>query len=363
MDTLVLEPLNSIESHVSALVTSLTQTNTFAAAPQLSLDLVRDDDNLTTALSLLQRHQENYAHILSLRAEVTSLQDQLKDTIRKCVDFKKEIGGINTAILEDDSEDDEEYEEHQQSRKTVAEVDYHTLLTFAARIGKHNTIAAKEAETEALRRKIAIKGTSTTASQTQNGTQITGDFPTQDTTTLTTGTTTEDSAAERSKTENDTAETAAELARIDHAIAIQRAQMGLSFPDAPTLRLGALGQLQLFRERQEQAILGAVGAVQENSDADRKVQDAMDQEIARMIRETEEIAPEPEPVTKDIDESEEFGMAESPVLGRTSTATAAEAPSTATQPGPAQVQRASRPAQPKKKLDLDFPDSDDEDDE
>ncbi len=107
MDSLVLTPLNSIETHLNALIASLTQTNTFANAPQLTQSLLTDDDNLTSSLSLLQRHQQNYARILHLRKEVSTLQEQLKDTIRKCVSFKTEIAQINPTILDSDSDSED----------------------------------------------------------------------------------------------------------------------------------------------------------------------------------------------------------------------------------------------------------------
>ena len=349
MESLVLEPLSSIGTHLNALVTSLTQTNTFANAPQIAQDLLADDDNLVSALSLLQRHQQNYARILNLREEVATLQEQLRDTVRKCVSFKQEIGQINPSILDSDSDDDDADEED-DTATNVAEVDYHTLLTFAARIGKHNTIAAKEAEAEAVRRKIAAKNAATSVNVPINGIQsattIGEPTATQDTTVLT--------VEEEGETsdENGTAETTAELSRIDNAIAIQRAQMGMSFPDAALLRTGALGQLQLFRERQEQQFLGGVGQEDEGI---RLVQEAVDKEVERMVRETEDIAEE-------TIEEEVTQFPESPVFGRRDVpaTTAVRQPSTSQQ---GQAQRPPKPTQSKKKLDLDFPDSDDEDDE
>jgi hypothetical protein len=344
MDSLILSPLDDIETHLTALITTLTQTNTFSNAPQLAKDLLADDDELASALSLLQRHQQNYARILNLREEVSSLQDQLKDTVRKCVAFKTEIGAINPSIVEEDSEDEDE-EDH-EGEGSVAEVDYHTLLTFAARIGKHNTIAAKEAETEAIRRKIAAKNASSAAAAVNGVPSATEPPATQDTVTATTGPDGESGVG------NNTVETTAELSRIDNAIAIDRARMGMSFPDGPTLRMGALGQLQLFRERQEHQFSGGV----RNEDESAKlVQEAVEREVGRMVRETEDIAPE------EKGEEDTIDFPESPILGRREDPATAATGQPSTSQG--QAQRPPKSPQPKKKLALDFPDSADEDDE
>ncbi|KIW66145.1 hypothetical protein PV04_08347 [Phialophora macrospora] len=342
MDSLILSPLDNIETHLTALITTLTQTNTFSNAPQLAKDLLADDDDLASALALLQRHQQNYARILNLREEVASLQEQLKDTVRKCVAFKTEIGAINPSIVDEDSEDEDE----DNQSGPVSEVDYHTLLMFAARIGKHNTIAAKEAETEAVRRKIAAKNASAAAAV--NGAQpATEPLATQDTATATA-----EGPDGESGIGNNTVETTAELSRIDNAIAIDRARMGMSFPDGPTLRMGALGQLQLFREQQGQHFSGGV----RNEDESAKlVEEAVEREVGRMVRETEDIAPEEKA------EEEIIEFPESPILGRREDPATAATGQPSTSQG--QAQRLPKSPQPKRKLDLDFPDSDDEDDD
>ena len=343
MDTLILTPLTNLETHLSALITTLSQSNTFTTAPQLAQSLLTDDDNLTTALTLLQRHQQNYARILHLREEVSTLQEQLKDTIRKCVSFRSESGSINARILEEDSEAEDEDEE--DGKGSVAEVDYHTLLTFAARIGKHNTLAAKEAEAEAVRRRIAARKASSSVG-TANDTQTT-ELLTQGTTITTTAGQDSQSAGQ-----NNTAETTAELERISALIAVERARMGMSFPDGSILRLGALGSLQLLRERAQQAQSISSGSAP-GEDGMRAVEDAVEKEVGRLVRESEggivddEIAPEED----DLD----VPVPESPVLGRR------EGPSGQIQ-GHSQGQT-QRPAKPKGKLDLDFPDSDDDDDD
>ncbi|KIW53252.1 hypothetical protein PV05_08841 [Exophiala xenobiotica] len=314
MESLVLDPLNSIETHLDSLITSLAQTNTFASAPQIAKDLVTDDDNLTTSLTLLQRHQQNYARILELRTEVEELRSQLKDTIRGCVSFRQEIVKVHPSIL-DESDDEEEGQDTK-----VSEIDYHTLLAFAARIGKHNAAAAREAEAEAVRRKVAAKN------NTANGVRDGG-------------------------AENATAETEAELERINNTVAQTRAQMGMAFPDANILRIGALGQLQLLQEKQ-----AGTGA---------NVKEMVDREVERLVRESENIA---DAVVERVEETTtESATWTSPEMAKQSL------PGALHQAGPqigqpSSSQLAQRPGglppgQRKKKVGLDFPSSDDEDED
>lgn len=330
METEVLTPLNALETHLNSLVTSLTQTNTYANAPQIAQTLLDTDDELTSSLNLLHRHQQNYARILNLRAEAATLQEQLKSTIRQCVALRDEVGRIHPSILFGDSDGDDDSDDGDPK---VAEIDYHTLLTFAARIGKHNAVAAREAEAESRRFKIASRSrenaTSTTA--TANGVQ---DAPTS--------------------AENGTDETNAEIERINNTIAITRAQMGMAFPEAGGLRVGELGKLQLFRERQAQSAPGDDGAV------DR----AMDEEVERLVRETEDVGERSLGKGEPEGEGPDTSMGLSPEVARQ--ATARDAPSSQSQPRPAarraSVSKPSQLAQPRRKLDLDFPSSDEEDD-
>ncbi|KAJ9640649.1 hypothetical protein H2204_003278 [Knufia peltigerae] len=320
MDSVALDPLSSIENHLNALVANITQTNTFANAPQLAKDLVTDDDNLSSALTLLRKHQQNYARLLNLRVEVEDLQTQLQDTIRRSVAFREEILQIHPTILDDS---DEEEDDDDDAQNNITEIDYHTLLAFAARIGKHNAAAAREAEAEAVRRKVAAKR------EAVNG------------------------AADGE--ENATAETEAEVERINNTVAQTRAQMGMAFPDANLLRVGALGQLQLYQEKQ--ATAGA------------NVEDALDREVERLVRESEDIA---EAVVEPVENTAaEEGMGwSSPELAKRTlpgpSGQTEQAHGSGQASMPQQVKRQGGdlpPAPPKRKVALDFPASDDEEDD
>ncbi|KAL2434344.1 hypothetical protein ABEF95_000525 [Exophiala dermatitidis] len=331
MDSVVLAPLDSLESHLNSLITSLTQTNTFTNAPQIARDLVSDDDNLTASLNFLQRHQQNYARILNLRAEVVNLQEQLRDTIRQCVALRQEIGHIHPSILDSLDSDADDAEADQDTDTKVAEVDYQTLLSFAARIGKHNAAAAREAEAEAIRRKIAARNKTST-------------------TTTTNGVGSDSVGGKGDANENATAETEAELERINNTIALTRAQMGMAFPDANLLRVGALGQLQLLRERQQHT--ASTGADR----GDAEAQAAIDREVERMVRETEDIAESEHEADVPEEEHREWP---SPEMSRRSIGGDGR-PSDQHARGSVAAHAPAPSQEPKRKLDLDFPSSDDE---
>lgn len=222
MDSEILTPLNSLENSLNALLSSLTTTNTFSNAPTAAHDLLSADDALTTALDRLKGHQQNYRRILQLRSEAEYLQNQIKDIVRTCMDLRTELGDIHPSILDDDQEED--------AGTVSKEVDYNTLLAFAARIGKHNAAAAREAELESNRRRLE----SSKAKAVQSN-----------------GVTTNDGES----TGNTTEESQAALAAINESLAFQRANVGMAFPPPDRLRMGVLGQLQLLREQQgEEAV-------------------------------------------------------------------------------------------------------------
>lgn len=203
MDQLVLDPLNDINISLNTLTTSLTTTNTFAAAPVAAESLLSADDALSSALATLKKHQHNYAHILRLRSEARRLEDQIKGTIQQCNAYTSDINSISPGILEESDSDEEEVGK--------AEVDYNTLLTLASRIATYNSAAQREAETslQRIRHESQVNGNG--EAHAEPGAEITG---------LT-----------------------------DAEIAKDRAMKGMAFPDSEILRFGALGRLQVIREQ------------------------------------------------------------------------------------------------------------------
>jgi Vitamin-D-receptor interacting Mediator subunit 4 len=367
MATLVLTPLNQMTTHLDALIASLVHTNTFAAAPTAANSLVSDDDALTSALATLKQHQQNYARILHLREEAQRLEDELKDVIRKAVRLREEVGRIHPSLLDDEYSSDEEDEDLQQETLPVRagrgkgrDVDYHTLLNFAARIGKHNSLATREAEREADRRKIeAMKKKDVSSgpapAQAANTQSMTG--------AQTTTSPIELSAASDSAQhdhEKDFLELQAQDLDNSHALK-------LAFPDPMLLRQGALGRLQKIRED----AIDAATAREKESGVGMVGEEAVDQEVERLVRQSENVA-KGEDGGVDEDEGEDTNMddgAKEPRREEKRPAAPLPVPvlrtrrESVTQP----KQQRQRPVQPpmkRKKLNLDLgADDDDEDDD
>ena len=287
MDQLVLNSLNNLTSSLTSLTTSLTTTNTFAAAPAATESLLAADDSLSSALAALKKHQDNYAHILHLRSEALRLENQLKEIVRKCNAYTREINAISPSMLEDsDSDNDEDPQ---------GEVDYITLLTLASRIATYNTAAQREADASLQRMKREAQMNGNGEAHPEPGVEI-------------------------------TSVTDAEIAR-------DRAMKGMAFPDAEILRLGALGRLQVIREQ--------------------RGEDAVDDEIERLIMESEGGGPNPD---GDVKMETEIDTASSMPDTRARRASQIQ------RQGPAPTRSQQQP-QERKKVNLDLWGGDDEDDD
>ena len=217
MNAVVAGPLDALESSLNKLIVSLTSTPTFSPAPAATNALLSADDALTSALVTLRRHQENYALILSLRAEATRVEDAVKEIVRTCGGLRAEIDRVHPSILGDDSSSDDECQQ---------DVDYRTLLSFAQKIGRHNAAAAREAEQDSVRRKVEAKKKP---------------HP------ITNGATNVATVQREDQTGTDALDI--HETWLEERTAAVRAAQGMAFPAAERLRRGALGQLQVLREQ------------------------------------------------------------------------------------------------------------------
>lgn len=316
MEKRLLDPLTAFETSLTNLVTSLTNTNTFTAAPKAARDLVAADEDLTDALILLKKHQDNYQEILRLRTEKENLRNRLKETVYECVRLKNDLRDIDSRIVDESDTEDEESSAKQNP------IDYETLLAFASRIGKHNANAAQEAEREsdrlhdeARRQRGEDRPPSQPLLNGANGdeasTQATSDRPTTSHSLQT---------WEAEKKEK----------HIRNVHTFDRSQRTAPYPDPNVFRYGVLGQLQLMKE--------------EAGD------DAVQAHIEKLVRESElklstQFAIEPEPM--EIVQKEESAQ-----------------PSRRDEPRPtAPVQRPQQPLPPRPAINLDLPDSDDDSDD
>ena len=252
METIALAPLNALTTHLQSLITSLTTTTTFSTAPTHASALAAADDNLSIALTHLKQHQSNYARILQLRDEAALLEHQIKETVRNAVNLRQEIGEINPSYLDSDTDS-----ENEEERK-VHEVDYQLLLDFAARIGKHNSIAAMEAGRERERRKAAQL---TRGAVAQDGVAQVG--VTNASADAGGGDGEAEGEAQQQQARQDDIRMAE--AGLDAEVATKRAK--IPYPVDELLRTGELGHLQYLMEQEGVA--------------------AVDKEVERMVRSTE----------------------------------------------------------------------------
>jgi len=307
MDSAVVARLDTLEASFNALIASLTTTSSFANAPSAAQELVFADDALTSALATLRKHQDNYARILTLKDEANRLQDQIRGIIRTCGELRAEVGDIHPSILETDSDDEDEQAAKQQ------DIDYKTLLAFAARIGKHNAVAAREAEQDSIRRKIEAKKKENISRPVNNANGVTANGQAGG----------RDVVEMPKESQND-------LNFLNSQVAAERAVKGMAFPAAEILRNGALGQLQLAREQ--------------GGD------DAVDKEVERWIRDAEDVE------SAGGKRAEESTIASVPTTGPPQPA--------ATQPRqPRPPHAAPPPVMAPKVLKLDMWDEDDDDDD
>ena len=231
MNTILHTPLTDLDSSLTSLISSLQTSPTYTTAPAATQSLLSADDALTSALKLLETHQNNYARILRLRSEATELEAKVRDIVQRAGYFRKEIEEIAPGILEEESED--EGSDTITSRgRSWQEVDYNVLLNFSRGIGKFNAEAAKEVQQQ--EQKLRAEAQRKDAVAESNG--MNGDRPD--------GTTTE--ASKDPMATNQILERAAGWL---NQTAEERKLMGsMAFPSGERLRTGILGQLQATRE-------------------------------------------------------------------------------------------------------------------
>lgn len=313
MDQRLLAPLNALEASLNSLVQSLTTTNTFTAGPKAARDIVAADDDLTEALIVLKKHQDNYNEILRLRAEKDALNQKLKDTVFEAWRLRKELANIHPSILEASDEEEE-------NEKKYNPVDYQTLLSFASRIGKHNAIASQAAEKESERRYLEAKRKrdeeKAKSQPAMNGSHAEDAGP-------------PGSGENRPTTAQSmhTQEVQSRMMVLRDASNLQRSFRTAPFPSGDDLRRGELGRLQLLREQYGE--------------------ETVDAEVERMVRETEMEKPEPKADPK---------PEPTPEPAQTGRVTSDAIPREAQHPRPPLP-----PPKPQKKIDLDFPEADDDD--
>lgn len=314
MNTIVQSSLTDVESKLNALLTTLTHSPAAAGAPAAAIALLEADDNLTSTIETLRRHQENYAKILNLRNEAEQLEGRVKGIVSDLERFDKEIRtSCHEGESDSDSDSDEDHYNESSRPLPRKEIDYRLLLDFARRISKYNHEAAADAANGA-----AEKGQATRQQLPDKDVEMSGMNG--------------DSTAEEGK-EPVASVTKNATQWLDDSANVTREVYMMPYPMEDRIRMGLMGQVQL-----------AAGQDPEK-------------EVERLIREAEGLgvteAPAPVPTT-DTRQDEAAKAA----------AQAGSAAASAPRPAPGAVPAASAPPKPKPKglLDLDLYDPDDDDD-
>lgn len=178
MNASIQKSLTNLDQSLTTLLTTLTTSPTASGAPAAALTLLSADDALTSAITTLREHQENYAKILRLRAEAARLEERVRGVVGDIGGF---VGGLSGWVHGGDSEDESESEDESdvdsdlelgghlegdtttrtagmrpqtetkpKTKTKTNEVDYKLLLDFARRISKYNHQAAADAEAGSL---------------------------------------------------------------------------------------------------------------------------------------------------------------------------------------------------------------------
>ncbi|GES61235.1 vitamin-D-receptor interacting mediator subunit 4-domain-containing protein [Aspergillus terreus] len=221
--------LSHLESTFNALLTSLTTSPTGSGAPAAALNLLEADDSLTSALTTLRQHQQNYARILRLRAQAATLEEQVKSIVREVVSYEKDI----RAACDDDDDDETASDSDADSSddgdvamagadtkptlRRTKEVDYKLLLDFARRISKYNHQAAADAAAGAPAKTLPDSDAAT------NGLGIDTQGPVEPVATVTKDAT----------------------SWLDESAKLTRQVYMLPYPMEDRIRLGLMGQIQL----------------------------------------------------------------------------------------------------------------------
>lgn len=318
MNKEILNPLNAIEASLDSLVRALTTTQTYAAGPKAARDLVKADDDLQAALNRLKTHQEHFVELQKLRAEADFLNAKLKDTVLTAVSLRKELGDIHPAILEDSDEEEEE----------TNPVDYETLLAFATRIGKHNAIAAQEAEKLVDEQYLAAKKSK---ELDKAGTRAlpNGIYITEEPAATITHEVPPASQAQQTQQVNE------QISEFQNRRTWDRAQITTPFPNGELLRIGELGKLQIQKEQNGE--------------------DYADGHLEMLIKQSELKQEAPQTQTQLQTQPD----TDAATKQRQNSASATNRPPT----GERRPQERRPEAAPKKTLNLDFPDDDDDDDD
>ena len=91
MNNLLQSNLKALESNLNTLTDSITSYN---PSPTAAHSLIAADDELSSSLQLLVKHQRNYAETLRLREETHALDERIKEVIKNLADAWKQLRSV-----------------------------------------------------------------------------------------------------------------------------------------------------------------------------------------------------------------------------------------------------------------------------
>ena len=265
--------LTLLETQLTSLITTLHTHPTLAPSlPQTQL-LLSTDHDLSLALKKLYEHQTNYRRILELRREVEVLEGKVKDVVRDGVRWRGEIGEIipGNSWIEEGEEEGNDMGGQGNTREIERDgipsknginqngygaVDLQLLLKLGSRIGKHSTANGvhNRSPIGAKRKRAQQLSQESQQSQQEKNHLPNGGVLSADPTT--------DPSQQQTLQPNSQVslppESQQTLTLLEQAIISEREARSLAWPEASILRTGALGQLQLLRESDDNGVDGFV---------------------------------------------------------------------------------------------------------
>ncbi|EPE06580.1 mediator of rna polymerase ii transcription subunit 4 [Ophiostoma piceae UAMH 11346] len=132
MDKFIDARFDRVEKALAVLIDSIANYN---PSPALAEDLLTADRELSGGLLKLQDHQNNHLRILSLRAEVAALDNQIKSTIQTLANSRRDMLQTPATIFPDDNTDNLAIRDQTKHYPFT----YDQLMSYARRISR-NTV-------------------------------------------------------------------------------------------------------------------------------------------------------------------------------------------------------------------------------
>ncbi|EFX06073.1 mediator of RNA polymerase 2 transcription subunit 4 [Grosmannia clavigera kw1407] len=133
MDRFIDARLDRVEKALATVIDSISKYN---PSPALAEDLLAADRELSGGLEELQRHQQNHARILGLRADVAALDAQIKSTLLTLAASRRDMLATPATVFPGDDPTTS------RGKKTrTYDFTYDQLMSYARRISRNTAPA------------------------------------------------------------------------------------------------------------------------------------------------------------------------------------------------------------------------------